>query len=99
MPNHKFLSKNQNIDRNCEEVVFLKTMFQGPDVRLLLTWSHDPLDLDSRLKFFDANGDEVCELYWRNKNCDDYATLDVDETNVSIQILGRFPIKFKTRII
>ena len=59
-------------------------MFQSQDIRLLLTWGHDPLDLDSHVKFFDANGNEVCELNWQNKNCDDYVTLDVDETNVSI---------------
>ena len=50
----------------------------------MMTWGHDPLDLDSHLKFFDANGNEVCELNWQNRDCDDYAKLDVDETNVSI---------------
>ena len=84
-PTTKFYQRTKiYVDRNCEEVVFSKTMFQGPDVRLVLTWGHDPSDLDSHLKFFDANGNEVCELNWQNRNCDDYASLDVDETNVSI---------------
>ncbi len=56
---------------------------QGPDLRLVLTWGPTPSDLDSRVVFFNDNGDEVCKLYWNNKKCDDYATLDVDETNVS----------------
>jgi len=53
----------------------------GPDLRLVLTWGPTPSDLDSRVVFFNDNGDEVCKLYWNNKKCDDYATLDVDETN------------------
>ena len=51
-------------------------------MRLILTWGPTPSDLDSRVKFFDANGDEVCKLYWNNKKCDDYASLDVDVSNV-----------------
>jgi len=53
----------------------------GPDLRLVLTWGPQPSDLDSRVKFFNTNGDEVCKLYWNNKKCDEYASLDVDETN------------------
>jgi hypothetical protein len=53
----------------------------GPDLRLILTWGPQPSDLDSEVKFFDASGNEVCKLYWNNKHCEDYATLDVDETN------------------
>lgn len=50
----------------------------------MLTWGPQPSDLDSRVKFFNSDGNEVCELAWNNKACDDYATLDVDETNVSV---------------
>ena len=57
-------------------------LFQGPDIRLILTWGPSPSDLDSYVKFFDASGNEECKLYWNNKACGDYATLDVDETNV-----------------
>jgi hypothetical protein len=53
----------------------------GPDLRLILTWGPTPSDLDSEVKFFDASGNEVCKLYWNNKHCEDYASLDVDETN------------------
>merc|ERR550532_2732051 len=53
----------------------------GPDIRLILTWGPSPSDLDSYVKFFDASGNEECKLYWNNKACGDYATLDVDETN------------------
>ena len=56
--------------------------FQGPDIRLILTWGPSPPDLDSYVKFFDANGTEQCKLSWYNKACGDYATLDVDEKNV-----------------
>ena len=48
----------------------------------MLTWGPNPSDLDSMVRFFDENGNEVCKLYYSNKNCGDYATLDVDETNV-----------------
>jgi len=51
------------------------------EMRLILTWGPTPSDLDSRVKFFDANGDETCKLYWNNKKCDDYASLDVDVSN------------------
>ena len=54
------------------------------DLRLILTWGPTPSDLDSEVKFFDASGNEVCKLYWNNKHCEDYASLDVDETNVSV---------------
>merc|ERR1711997_1173278 len=53
----------------------------GPDLRLILTWGPSPSDLDAQVKFFDASGNEQCKLYWNNKKCGDYATLDVDETN------------------
>merc|ERR1711933_426682 len=53
----------------------------GPDIRLILTWGPSPSDLDAQVKFFDSNGNEQCKLYWNNKACGDYATLDVDETN------------------
>jgi len=53
----------------------------GPDIRLILTWGPSPSDLDAQVKFFDASGNEQCKLYWNNKKCGDYATLDVDETN------------------
>ena len=58
-------------------------MLQSPDIRLVLTWGPHPSDLDSMIRFFDENGNEVCKLYYPNKKCEDYATLDVDETNVS----------------
>ena len=45
----------------------------------MLTWGPNPSDLDSMVRFFDENGNEVCKLYYSNKNCEDYATLDVDE--------------------
>ena len=48
----------------------------------MLTWGPNPSDLDSMVRFFDENGNEVCKLCYSNKNCGDYATLDVDETNV-----------------
>jgi len=51
------------------------------EMRLILTWGPTPSDLDSRIKFFDASGDEICKLYWNNKKCDDYASLDVDVSN------------------
>ena len=63
--------------------------FQGPDIRLILTWGPSPSDLDSYVKFFDASGTEQCKLYWNNKACGDYATLDVDETNVRKHYLYR----------
>ena len=50
----------------------------------MLTWGPNPSDLDSMVRFFDESGNEVCKLYYSNKNCEDYATLDVDETNVNI---------------
>jgi len=53
----------------------------GPDLRLILTWGPSPSDLDAQVKFFDASGNEQCKLYWNNKKCGDYASLDVDETN------------------
>merc|ERR1712077_97407 len=53
----------------------------GPDLRLILTWGPSPSDLDSEVKFFDASGNEVCKLNWNNKHCEEYASLDVDETN------------------
>jgi len=53
----------------------------GPDLRLILTWGPSPSDLDAQVKFFDSDGNEECKLYWNNKKCGDYASLDVDNTN------------------
>ena len=53
-------------------------------MRLILTWGAKPSDLDVRVKFFDSNGNVLCKLFWNNRKCEDYATLDVDETNGGI---------------
>ena len=62
----------------------------------MLTWGPNPSDLDSMVRFFDENGNEVCKLYYSNKNCEDYATLDVDETNVKYFFCTE---KFETKYI
>ena len=51
-------------------------------MRLVMTWGSSPSDLDSHVKFFDANGNEQCHLYYGKRECDNYATLDVDQTEV-----------------
>ena len=44
--------------------------------------------MDTMIRFYDSEGNEVCELHFDNKKCSSdegvvYASLDVDETNVS----------------
>ena len=58
-------------------------------MRLVMTWGSSPSDLDSHVRFFDANGNEQCHLFYGKRECDDqsgdgyeYATLDVDQQQV-----------------
>ena len=51
-------------------------------MRFVLTWGASPRDLDSLVQFYDANGDKLCLLVYHNKNCGNYASLDVDDTSV-----------------
>ena len=43
------------------------------------------------MRFYDSEGNAVCSLHYKNKKClsedgEVYATLDVDQTNVSLMI-------------
>ena len=43
------------------------------------------------MRFYDSEGNAVCSLHYKNKKCssdygDVYATLDVDQANVSLMI-------------
>ena len=57
-------------------------LFQSSSMRFVLTWGASPRDLDSLVQFYDANGDKLCLLVYHNKNCGNYASLDVDDTSV-----------------
>ena len=55
--------------------------------------------MDTMIRFYDSEGNEVCELHFDNKKCSTdegvvYASLDVDETNVSSISFQPFP-KFR----
>ena len=50
--------------------------------QLVLTWGSYPEDLDAKVIFFDSDGRWICFLYFDNKNCEDYANLDVDRKMV-----------------
>ena len=53
-------------------------------MRFVLTWGPIPPDLDSLVQFYDENGNEACLLFYANRNCGDYAQLNVDDTNVTL---------------
>jgi len=61
------------------ELILLAANPTATDMRLVMTWGSSPSDLDSHVRFFDANGNEQCHLYYGERECDNYATLDVDQ--------------------
>ena len=51
------------------------------------------------MRFYDSEGNAVCSLHYKNKKCssdygDVYATLDVDQANVSDDLLTLFRIDY-----
>ena len=50
------------------DLITLKANPTSPDMSLILTWGPSPSDLDAQVRFFDASGNEVCKLYWKNKD-------------------------------
>ena len=77
-----------NLDNNFQ---YILTFPQSTDNRIVLTWGYQPSDLDLLMRFYDSEGNAVCSLHYKNKKCssdygDVYATLDVDQANVSLMI-------------
>ena len=55
-------------------------------MRFVLTWGHGQppgLDLDIFIDFYDANGEIQCHVYYSNKKCGDYGSLDMEQDIVS----------------
>ena len=58
------------------------TTTSSSGIRLVISWGV-ATDLDNHVKVYDSNGNEICHVYYRNRNC--LGTyLDVDSVGVNL---------------